>query len=484
MFRYKKSIELIIFLPILAFLILSGAGLYFLILSSFEKFTQDTIRQNFDSMFSGIHSIADRKVDQMNKSGQAANERLVRIGQVSVLVEIEDFARKNDVGVVIYDMDREDAILVTEISETAKSVVSRDSEFQGQVISLDDDERYYADSFEFTPWKWHITLLKNSAAYDDLIAKTHLFYTGAGVALLLISGILAIYLRRTIARPIQLIVGRFKAGETPDYTGIREFEFLSENIGRMMLEVSEYRDHLEEQVTERTAELQEKNIILESLSSQLSKYLSPQVYASIFSGAQSVEVTSKRKKLTIFFSDIDGFTQTADRLESEELTQLLNHYLTEMAQIALEYGGTIDKYVGDAILIFFGDPETKGVKEDALTCIHMAIAMRRRMAELQDLWSQSGIERPLTCRMGVHTGFCTVGNFGSEDRMDYTIIGGAVNTASRLEAIATPGEILISYDTFAHVRDQIYCEEHGETQVKGIAYPVATYRVVDFLPGS
>jgi class 3 adenylate cyclase/HAMP domain-containing protein len=235
----------------------------------------------------------------------------------------------------------------------------------------------------------------------------------------------------------------------------------------------------EEELAEKSKALEEKSSALEQLSNQLAKYLSPQVYDSIFSGKQEVKVASSRKKLTVFFSDIAGFTETADRLESEELSQLLNHYLTEMSQIALDHGATIDKYVGDAILAFFGDPETKGVKADATACVEMAIAMRERMHDLADIWRASGIEKPLKVRMGIHTGFCTVGNFGSEDRLDYTIIGGAVNTASRLEALATPGEILISYETFALVRDQVHCEEHGEVEVKGIAYPVATYQVVD-----
>jgi class 3 adenylate cyclase len=218
---------------------------------------------------------------------------------------------------------------------------------------------------------------------------------------------------------------------------------------------------------------------LKRLSSQLAKYLSPQVYESIFLGNKEVKIASSRKKLTVFFSDIVGFTEEADRLQSEELTQLLNHYLTEMSRIALNYGATIDKYVGDAILIFFGDPETKGVKEDALACVKMAIDMRRRMHNLEDIWRELGIERPLQVRMGIHTGYCTVGNFGSEDRMDYTIIGGAVNTASRLESLATPGEILISYETFAQVKNQIHCQEYEEVEVKGIPYPIATYQVVE-----
>jgi class 3 adenylate cyclase len=130
-------------------------------------------------------------------------------------------------------------------------------------------------------------------------------------------------------------------------------------------------------------------------------------------------------------------------------------------------------------MMFFGDPETRGVKQDALACVGMALAMQKRVGELGKIWRNAGIEMPLRCRIGVHTDYCTVGNFGSEDRMDYTIVGGAVNLASRLENEAPPGGVLISYETFAHVKDEIHCEEQGHISVKGIAYPITTYRVVD-----
>ena len=197
----------------------------------------------------------------------------------------------------------------------------------------------------------------------------------------------------------------------------------------------------------------EKNRALEMLSTKLSKYLSPQVYSSIFTGQRGVEIASNRKKLTVFFSDIVDFTATTDDLESEELTGLLNHYLTEMSKIALEHGATIDKYIGDAILAFFGDPETKGIKEDAIACVNMAIAMQRRMRELQSEWRDAGLEKPFQLRIGISTGYCTVGNFGSDDRMDYTIIGNEVNLASRLQSHAEPGSILISHETYSFVKD-------------------------------
>lgn len=230
---------------------------------------------------------------------------------------------------------------------------------------------------------------------------------------------------------------------------------------------------------ERESELSKKSNALEQLSKQLAKYLSPQIYDSIFSGKKEVKLISQRKRLTVFFSDLVGFTETTELLESEDLTRLLNQYLTEMSNIAIAHGATIDKFIGDAIVIFFGDPETLGVKEDATQCVKMAIAMRERMKELERTWKDSGLEKPLQCRIGINTGLCTVGNFGSDDRMDYTIIGGGVNLAARLEGACEPGEILISYETYAHINEQIDCDSRDQIQVKGIAKPVTTFQVLD-----
>ena len=239
----------------------------------------------------------------------------------------------------------------------------------------------------------------------------------------------------------------------------------------------EREELLEQKIRDREA-IEEKNRELEGLSTKLSKYLSPQVYSTIFTGEQSVEIASKRKKLTVFFSDIAGFTETTDNLESEELTNLLNHYLTEMSKIALEHGATIDKYVGDAILIFFGDPETRGVKDDAIACVTMAIAMQRQMRILEQEWRDSGLERPFQIRIGINTGFCTVGNFGSQDRMDYTIIGNEVNLAARLESSVELGGILMTHETYSLVKDIVVAEEQAPLKVKGFAKPVRNYKVV------
>jgi adenylate cyclase len=238
------------------------------------------------------------------------------------------------------------------------------------------------------------------------------------------------------------------------------------------------RKQAEIEVIEANRRVREQNEILSALSNRLSKYLSPQIYSSIFTGKQTVSLNSKRKKLSIFFADIVNFTEISEILESEELTNLLNHYFSEMSKIALEYGATIDKYIGDAIVAFFGDPESRGEKADALACVQMAIAMQARMRELELIWHDQGIEKPFRMRVGINTGFCTVGNFGSEDRMDYTIIGNEVNLASRLQSSAQTGEIWVTHSTFSLVKDSIVTEETGEITIKGFSRPVRCYRVI------
>ncbi|WP_048441670.1 adenylate/guanylate cyclase domain-containing protein [Caenimonas sp. SL110] len=216
---------------------------------------------------------------------------------------------------------------------------------------------------------------------------------------------------------------------------------------------------------------------LKALSEKLGRYLAPQVYKSLFDGSREAEIRTQRKKLTVFFSDIKDFTASTAKWQPEEITFLLNSYFSEMSKIAQDYGGTLDKFIGDAMVIFFGDPDTLGVKEDALQCVKMAMAMQRRMSELQILWREMGSDKTFQVRMGINTGFCDVGNFGSDIRMDYTIIGSEVNLAARLEQSAAPGGILLSRETYGLVRDEIVATELQPINVKGFADPVSSFAV-------
>ncbi|MEE2743051.1 MAG: adenylate/guanylate cyclase domain-containing protein [Bdellovibrionota bacterium] len=224
--------------------------------------------------------------------------------------------------------------------------------------------------------------------------------------------------------------------------------------------------------TDITAAKDNQTILL-----KLTKYFSPQVYESIFSGDLEVKIQTKRKRLTVFFSDIKGFSEITERLEPEVLTEIITDYLTAMTNIAVKYGGTVDKYIGDAIMVFFGDPKTKGPKQDAIACVEMALEMNKKLSEIRKTWQTKGISQPLDIRIGIHTDTCTVGNFGSHDRLDYTTIGNGVNLASRLESNAKANQILISEDTYLLIRDFINCEKLEKINVKNIKHPIQTYEV-------
>jgi len=242
----------------------------------------------------------------------------------------------------------------------------------------------------------------------------------------------------------------------------------------------EREELLDQKIRDREI-IEEKSRRLEELATKLAKYLSPQVYQSIFSRADSAGSAHARKNLTVFLSDIVQFTDLSDTLEPERLATVINSYLSEMASIAIECGGTIDKFIGDAVLVFFGDPETEGDTQDALKCVEMALRMRARVAELQKYWQKHGVSRGLHVRMGIATGYCTVGNFGSEQRLDYTVLGSTVNLAARLQAMAEPDVILIDERTRGLIEGQVACEFVSDFTPKGFARSVQVYKVEDFV---
>ena len=226
--------------------------------------------------------------------------------------------------------------------------------------------------------------------------------------------------------------------------------------------------------------LKEKNTKLEKISNRLAKYLSPQIYKNIFEAETEQTNDYKRKKLTVFFSDIKGFTDLSDSLDPDLLAELINDYLSAMTEIALKYGGTIDKFIGDAVLIFFGDPESDGLKKDASKCLSMAIAMQNKVAELDRNWREDrGITEGLKVRMGISTGYCTVGNFGSVQRVDYTVLGSTVNLASRLESICQPNKILVAPETKTLLEKEFKFEAQEAVELKGLNTPVTPYQYLD-----
>lgn len=206
---------------------------------------------------------------------------------------------------------------------------------------------------------------------------------------------------------------------------------------------------------------------------ELRRYFSPKLTEVILSSGNDLGTEPRRKMMSVVFSDIRNFSAFTDTLEPEELFQLLDKYLSEMTKIIHHYDGTLNKIIGDGLLIFFGDPIP--IEDHACRAVKMAVDMQKKAAELKVEWSRYGHEFGIG--IGINTGFMTVGNIGSEMHRDYTVIGNQVNVASRLESIAKPGQILISHRTYSRIKDLLEAEKVGEIQVKGIHHPVTTYNV-------
>ena len=261
---------------------------------------------------------------------------------------------------------------------------------------------------------------------------------------------------------------------------------VQDEIGRLGTSFNELRSQLNDKITtiqDMNSSLEriisERTATINTLNDKMKHYLSPQLYASIAGGERDASVDKHyRKKLTVFFSDVVNFTATSESLEAEDLSSLLNSYLDSMATIAQKYGGTIDKYVGDAVMVFFGDPVFTSDKDHAVRAVKMAMEMQTRLISFREEWRAKGVTNPFHVRVGINTGYCTIGNFGSETKMDYTIIGNNVNMAARFEAAAEPDTILMSPETYMLVRDEIECVEAGEFSLKGVTGTIKAYNPV------
>ncbi len=207
---------------------------------------------------------------------------------------------------------------------------------------------------------------------------------------------------------------------------------------------------------------------------QLKSFISPQIVDLIMEGKNTYDLSPRRMELTILFSDIRGFTPLADELEPEELVQIINEYLTEMTEIIFQHNGTIDKYLGDGIMAFFGAPIPD--EKHAENAVRAALAMQNKLDQLAGKWLGDA-QRQVGVGIGINTGYVTVGSFGPEIRKDYTAIGKNVNLTARLEGLAERGQILISPRVQSRIVDLFEIESIGQQQIKGRLALMEVYQV-------
>ena len=218
---------------------------------------------------------------------------------------------------------------------------------------------------------------------------------------------------------------------------------------------------------------EEKN--KEALRRSFESYFPPSVVKRIMANPDMITAGGQKKELTIMFSDIKSFTTHSSTLAPDEIQRLLNEYFGAMVDIVFKYEGTVDKFIGDGLMVFFGDPEVQ--PDHAVRCVQAAREMQKKTRELKAKWEAEG-KFPLKIRIGINTGSVVVGNMGSERRLSYTVLGSDVNLAQRLESNAPVEGIMISQRTYELVKDQVPTRRLEPVKVKGLEEPIQVWEVV------
>jgi adenylate cyclase len=236
-------------------------------------------------------------------------------------------------------------------------------------------------------------------------------------------------------------------------------------------ETTRLNERLEARIAEQMAELVR--------TGELRRFLPMQVAEGLLAGELAAEQALERRRITVLFADMVGFTDLSESLEPEELSEVLNEYLREMTSVAMSHGGTLDNFIGDGLMVLFGAPQRAEEKDQAWAAVQAASGMRTRIRELATRLRDRGIPADLQVRVGINTGHCTVGVFGSEVMRAYKAVGFPVNVAARLQTAAGPGGILCGFRTYALVQDRVRAEAKEPLTVKGAARPVEAWEILE-----
>lgn len=206
------------------------------------------------------------------------------------------------------------------------------------------------------------------------------------------------------------------------------------------------------------------------------RYVPPAVARHIVAGNTAGIETPSRRRVTVLFIDLVGFTMLADRVEAEVLTVIVNDFMSAMSEIVDEFGGTVSDFGGDGFMAMFGAPDETEPEQQVVCAVGAAQAMQARLPSLHEVWYRLGATEPLSMRAGINSGVLSVGSFGSRGRMTYTAIGVQANIASRIQSHCEPGGILLSDASWHLVRDRIPCDPRGEIECRGVHYPVRVHQ--------
>ena len=229
-------------------------------------------------------------------------------------------------------------------------------------------------------------------------------------------------------------------------------------------------------VEQAHAELQELNQYM--TERVLKRYVQPKLIDEILAGRLSMETKAESRTITVMFTDLKGFTSASEKIAPDDLAKLLNDYLSEMNAIIFQHDGTIDKFIGDAVMVVFGAPAPLSENQQIQKAVKCALEMQARMPPIAQSWQAAGADE-ISMRIGIHHGPAIVGNFGSQERTDYTCIGPTVNLASRIETACPPGTVSVSSAVAKLLTDEFTLESLGKFNLKGMTEEQELYRVTE-----
>ena len=240
---------------------------------------------------------------------------------------------------------------------------------------------------------------------------------------------------------------------------------LTDTVQAQSAKLAEWNAKLEQRVNEQLGEL-------ENLS-RLKRFFSPQLAEAILTGGADNPLASHRREVTVVFLDLRNFTAFAETSEPEEVMRVLREFHTEMGKLILEHEGTLERFTGDGMMIFFNDPVV--VPDPAARALHMAVAMRERVNEMSIVWGKHGYD--LSLGIGIAQGYATIGAIGFEERLDYGAVGAVTNLAARLCGEAKGGQILTNRKTLSQLEQLVEVEPIGEVSLKGFGKSVSVYNI-------
>jgi adenylate cyclase len=240
-----------------------------------------------------------------------------------------------------------------------------------------------------------------------------------------------------------------------------------------LAELDRLNRRLEARIDEQMAELVR--------TGELKRFLPQAVVESLLAGDLAADASLTRRRITVLFADMVGFTDLSESLEPEELAEVVNEYLREMTALAVSHGGTLIDFAGDGVLVIYGAPAPSEEPVHALQALRTAVAMRARVRELAAELGRRGVPAELQIRVGINTGHCTVGVFGSDVMRAYKAVGFPLNIAARLQTEAEPGSILCGFRTYALVEDAVRAVRREPLTVKGAARPVEAWEIVELV---